>query len=82
MKRTIELDGVIYSLSFQDLVNVSHGCFNTIDLNNHCNSLTVMEAAREMLIDKFSNSEQQWNNYSLSVFYVDPNGKLNDNIPF
>lgn len=82
MKRTIELDGVAYSLSFQDLVNISRGCFNAVDLNNHCNCLTVIEAAREVLIDKFSNSEQQWNNYSLSIFYIDANGKLNDNIPF
>lgn len=82
MKREVLLDGVAYTLTFEELVKVSRGIFTAIDLNNHCNSLNVMEEARELLISQFSNSKYCWDRCHLSVFYVDETGKLSDSIPF
>lgn len=82
MKRNIQLDGVMYSLTFEELVQVSRGDLEVIDLNNHCSCLIVIEEARELLINEFSNSKYCWDRYHLSEFYVGENGKLNDHIPF
>ena len=82
MLQKVTLDGITYELSFNELVNISKGNLMSIDLDLYCNTTHIIEEARELLINEYSNSEQQWNEAHLSIFYIDEDGKLSDDIPF